>query len=114
MKLAIQSLGGILFGVPQGFILRPVLFRNFLCDLFFIMNETDFASYPDNNTPDRIANSIHDVSQSLEHDSMIFFQWFSDNQIKANISKCHLLLNKKNKVTIRMGDMEIKNRINKY
>ena len=29
----------------------------FLCDLFFIMNETDFASYGDDNTPYRTANT---------------------------------------------------------
>ena len=49
------------------------------------------------------------IEQSLEHDSMILFQWFSDNQMKANISKCHLLMNKKDEVTIRIGETEIKN-----
>ena len=29
--------------------------------------------------------------------------------MKANISKCHLLVNKKDKVTIRIGDTEIQN-----
>ena len=99
----------ILFGVPQGSILGPLLFNIFLCDLFFIMNETDFASYADDNTPYRTANTLDEVIQSLEHDSMMLFQWFSDNQMKANISKCHLLVNKKNEVTVRIGYTEIKN-----
>ena len=99
----------ILFGVPQRSILERLLFNIFLCDLFFIMNETDFASYADDNTPYRIANTIDEVIQSLEHDSMMLFQWFSDNQTKANKSKCHLLVNKKDEVTIRIGDTEIKN-----
>ena len=98
----------ILFYVPQGSILGPLLFNIFLCDLFFIMNETDFASYADDNRPYRTANTIDEVIQLREHDSMILFQWFSDNQIKANISKCHLLVNKKDDVTIRIGDTEIK------
>ena len=52
---------------------------------------------------------IDEVIQSLEHDSMMLFQWFSDNQMKANISKCHLLVNKNDEVTIRTGDTKIKN-----
>ena len=67
------------------------------------------ASYADDNTPYRSANTIDKIIQSLEHDSMMLFQWFSDNQMKANISKWHLLVNKKNEVTIRIADTEIKN-----
>ena len=40
---------------------------------------------------------------------MILFQWFSGKQLKANTSKCRLLVDKKNEVTIRMGDPEIEN-----
>ena len=44
-----------------------------------------------------------------EMGGMMLFQWFSDNQMKANISKCHLLVNKKDDATVRIGDTEIKN-----
>ena len=43
----IGSCEEILFEVPHGFILGPLLSNIFLCDLFFIINETDFASYTD-------------------------------------------------------------------
>ena len=72
------------------------------------MNKTDFASYADNNRSYRTENTRDEIIQSLKHDSMLF-QWFSDNQMKCNINKCHLLVKKKDEVTIRIGDMKIKN-----
>ena len=45
------------------------------------MNETGFASYADDNAPYRTTNLIDDVIQPLEYDSMMLFQWFSDNQM---------------------------------
>ena len=64
------------------------------------MNEADFASYADNNTPYKTANTIDEVIQSLHNGSMMLFKCFSDNPMKATISKCHLLVNKKDEVII--------------
>ena len=72
------------------------------------MTETDFPSHADDNTPYRTTNTIDEVIQPVEHGSMMLFQWFSDNQMKANVNKCHHLVNKKDDVTIRIGDTEIK------
>ena len=50
----------IVFGLPQGSILESLLFNIFLCNLFFIMKETDFSSYADDNTPYRTADTIEE------------------------------------------------------
>ena len=99
----------IAFGVPQGSILGPLLFNIYMCDLFFIMKETEFSSYADDNTPHRTANTIEEVIKLLEHGSGMLFKWFSENQMKENISKCTLLVNKKDEVLINLGETEIKN-----
>ena len=98
----------ILFGVPQVSILGPLLFNIFLCDLFFIMNETEFASYADDNTPFASGQSIDNVMRTLENDSVRLFKWFSNNQMKVNKDKCHLFLSNKERVTLKKEETEIK------
>ena len=41
----------LLFEVPQGSNLGPILFNIFLCGLFLLMKDVDIASYADDNTP---------------------------------------------------------------
>ena len=56
-----SSLLEIIFGVPQGSILGPLLFNNFLIDLFLIIENADITSYADENTQYIIADNIDGV-----------------------------------------------------
>ena len=111
INLEFSSCEEILFGVPQGSILGPLLFNIFLCDLFFIMNEVDFASYADDNTPFFVGNDLDEVIFKLQSASKTLFQWFADNQMKANPDKCHFICSSNLKTRIMIENGQIHNSI---
>ena len=108
INTAYSSWEEILFGVPQGSILGPLLFNIFICDLFLIMNKVDFASYADDNTPYVIGNGVKEAINSLKEASDELFYWFANNQMKANPDKCHLLTSSSDKVSICVDNYNIK------
>ena len=52
----------------------------------------DIANYADDNSPFSCSNSIPEVIDNLEQDSIILLKWIKDNGLKANPDKFHLLL----------------------
>ena len=79
-------------GVPQGSILGPLLFNLFLCDLFLFVEEADIMSYADDNTLYVCSENIDVTLEKLEEVGKVLFEWFSNNFLKANADKCHLIL----------------------
>ena len=46
-----SSIAEILFGLTQGSILQPLLFNAYISDPFYNIDDLDFASFADDNTP---------------------------------------------------------------
>ena len=98
-----------MLGVPQGSILEPLLFNNFLADLFLIHSDIDIANFADDNTPYLSAKNVEDVIESLERASVSLFRWFENNLFKGNADKYHFLLSTIREVSFNVNNFKIKN-----
>ena len=74
-------------GVTQGSVLGTLLFNVYLADLFLFMIDENIAH---DSTPYALENDIDMVIQKLQNDTL--FLWFSQNTMKANPDKSHLLI----------------------
>ena len=89
--------------------LRPILFFIFICDLFSIVSNIDFAIYADNNTLYVVGENTKEVIETLENSSKELMQQLYNNRIKANAVKCHLLTSSNEKPTISIDNYIIVN-----
>ena len=93
----------IIYGVPQGSILGPLLFNVNLIDLFLAgHSKSDFSNYADDTTPYNCGSTFLETISDLEITLDNLFNWFCYNNFKANASKCHLFLSPFNAKSINI------------
>ena len=78
--------------MPQGSILGPLLLNIHLCDLFYVLDNFDIASYAYDTTLYTVKANNESVLNALETSSQKLFKSFKNNFMKANSDKIHLLL----------------------
>ena len=94
----------LLYGVPQGSILGPILFNIFINDIFFFIDETKIANYADDTTTYAIEANVKKLLDLLESEATIILKWFRANEMKSNDDKCHLFVANKETVSLKLGN----------
>ena len=73
------------------------------------MNDEDFGSYADDNTPFSVGNDFDEVIFELQSASKSLFQLFAENQMEANPDKCHFICSCNLKTSIKIENWQIHN-----
>ena len=76
----------------QGFILVPLLFKIKTLDIFFEQNPVGFAASTEDIAPCFCDSNFKVLLSTLQIYALKLLEWFSNNYIKMNSDKCHLIL----------------------
>ena len=82
MGSSFSDLLDILYGVPQGSILGPLLFNINLCDLFLSESSSEVSNFADDTTPYECGKIYDEVVRKLEDTIEKLFNWFQRNIFK--------------------------------
>ena len=99
-------------GIPQVSVLGPLFFNIYINDLLLSIQETDICNYADDSTIYACHKNIDNVIWSLEYDSTVIIQWFTDSFMKLNADRCHFMVLRKSSnqdVDVNLGSSVIKN-----
>ena len=96
----------------RGSVLGPLLFNIYINDLLLFIPNSDVCNYADDTTIYACDENLDNISHRLETDCRVALEWFSDNFMKLNADKCHLLVLGQRcdgPVTVRIGNVDVVN-----
>ena len=85
-----SELLNIVYGVPLGSILGPLLLIIYICDLFIVNKDLNFSSYADDTIPFITGVSFEQIIPELEIILSDVSQWFMNNNLNTNAGKFDL------------------------
>lgn len=79
-------------GVPQGSVLGPLLFIIYINELPSVVNSCEVSFYADDTVIYYSTSDFQDLEDKLNCDLANICQWFNDNFLTLNVSKCKFVL----------------------
>ena len=83
----VSSWAEIQKGVPQGSILGPHLFNDFINDIFYFIKNYTLYNYADDNTLSFLSPDFEELTKVLQCEGKILIAWFRFNCMQANPNK---------------------------
>ena len=91
-----------MYGVPQISILGPIPFNINICGLFLSEYNSELTNFADGTNPDDFSKTYDNVINKLEITIEKLFDWFYNNYVRPNSSKCHFFLSYYKPMTIKI------------
>lgn len=82
-----SDLHTIIFGVPQGGILSPILFNLFINDIVNLPLHGKIILYADDICLSYVSNDPKKIVSMMEEDIILLQKWFSKNLLTFNAKK---------------------------
>ena len=109
-----SSKGKILFGVPQGSVLGPLLFLIYINDIYRVSSKLNFFLFADDTNILYANNNLKSIESVVNEELRKVWQWRNTNKLSPNTSKSSFVIfhpfqrKPDYNVTLKMNDNDLK------